>query len=132
MAGGEACQDGIVLGKQGVGECVFRSANQEKQLSCPEKDIEQSAALEVVQFLAAHGNLQSSARALFDEGAKHRQLEREAAGIFAPRVDALQILVAQFDEMIDAKILLRQGSDSEPVTKVHGTDFVRQHLRNGP
>jgi hypothetical protein len=82
--------------------------------------------------LAVDSNLQGAARALFDKSAKRRKFERDAERIFAARVDALQILVAQFDEMIDAKILLRQGGNRVPVTKVHGTVFVQQHLRNGP
>lgn len=132
MAGREAREDGVVFFPKAVGKNVFRGAQKNKQLASPEQNVEEPAALKIIKIRATNCNFKGPAGAFLDESAKRRQFEGHTAWIGTTRVDALEVLVAQLDEMVDAKILLSQLSGRRAFTKIHRTDSVLRHLQTGP
>ena len=106
LAGGEAREDGVVLFEKAVRKNVLRGAQENKQLASPEQDIEEPAPLKIIKIRAAKGNFKGAAGAFLNQSAQRRQFERHAVRVVTTRVDALEVFVAELDEMVDAKILL--------------------------
>ncbi|MGH9743087.1 MAG: hypothetical protein ACRD51_12150, partial [Candidatus Acidiferrum sp.] len=100
------------------------SSQQKEQLAGPQKNVQETAALQIVDILAAQGYVQRSPRAFLDERTQGRELKLDAPDFLCSGIDSLQVFVAQFDEVIQAKILLCQRCHSGLFTKIHSTDSV--------
>ncbi|MGB2642709.1 MAG: hypothetical protein WBG02_03115 [Candidatus Acidiferrum sp.] len=94
--------------KNGVHETALGSAQQKKKLARPKKNVEQPSALQIIDLFAVQGDIERPSRALFDKCAQRRKFEWQAPDLLRAWIDALQILVAQIDEMVQAKVLLSQ------------------------
>jgi hypothetical protein len=127
MAGRQASKNCVVVVQNGIGEAARGSAQQKKQLAGPEKNVQQAPALQIADVVAMQRHIESPPRALFDERAQRSEIKIHAPHFLAARIDTLQIFVAEFDEMVQSKILLSQGSYRSPFTKIHCADLVLIH-----
>ena len=108
MPSGQASEKGVVFLQEGIREATRGNAQQEEKLAGPQKNVQQAAALQIVDIFAMQSDFQSSPRTLLDECPQRSQIETHPPQLLAPGIDALQIVVAEFDEVIQAKILLSQ------------------------
>ncbi|MFI5093535.1 MAG: hypothetical protein ACHQIK_08840 [Candidatus Acidiferrales bacterium] len=108
MAGSEASGKQVVLLQNGIRESAPGSTQQKKEFAGPQKNVQQAAALQIVDVFAVQGYVKSPSRALFDKGPEVREVERHASDLLGSGVDSLQVFVAEIDEVIQAKILLSQ------------------------
>jgi hypothetical protein len=106
MAGDQASVNEVVFLQDGIRETARRGAQQKKKFASPEQNVQQAAALQVIDVPAMQGHIQRPARALLDEGPQGRELHRQTTLSLAPGIDSLQIFVAEFYEVVQAKILL--------------------------
>ena len=128
MAGGESSEQGIVLLQNRIHETASGNAQKKKKFAGPQKNVQQAAALQIINVLAVQGHIQSLPRALLDERPQRSEIEIRAIHLLAAGINTLQIFVAEIDEVVQAKILLSQGSHSSPFTKIHCADLVLKHL----
>jgi hypothetical protein len=99
-----------------IAERHTRGAKDEEQFAGPEQNIEQTRALEVRQTLGVQTDFESFLRALFDEGTHSGEIHTLFARFLAARVNGFQLRVAAEKKMVQAKILLIQGSSRGAVT----------------
>jgi hypothetical protein len=108
MARSQAGKHAIVLFQKGIRETACWGAQQKKKFAGPQKNVQQTAALQIVDIFTVQGHVQRPPRTLLNEGPQRGEIERHASGLLAPGIDTLQIFVAEFYEMVQAKILLSQ------------------------
>ena len=108
VAGGQASEKRVVFLQKGIREAARGNTQQEEKLAGPQKNVQQAAALQIVDVFAVQSDIQSPPRTLLDECPQRGEIETHAAQLLAPGIDALQIVVAELDEVIQAKILLSQ------------------------
>jgi hypothetical protein len=127
MARRQASEERVVLLQNGIRESARGSAQQKEKFTGPQKNVQQAAALQIVDVIAMQRHIKRAPRALFDECAPRSGIQIHAPDFLAARINALQIFVAKFDEVVQAKILLSQRSHSGFFTKIHCTDLVLIH-----
>lgn len=127
MAGDQASVNEVVFLQDGIRETARGGAQQQKEFAGPEQNVQEAAALQIVDGLIMQGHIQCPARALLDEGPQGREVHRQTARLLAPGIDSLQTFVAEFYEVIQAKILLSKCSHTSPFTKIHCADLFVQH-----
>jgi len=106
MARGQPRQNGIVLLQNRIRKATRGNPQQKKKFAGPKKNIQQAAALKITDVFGMQSHVQRSRRAFLDERPQGRKIKRQAPRFLAPGIDALQIFVAEFDEVVQAKILL--------------------------
>jgi hypothetical protein len=83
--------------------------SQEKEkLAGPEQDVQEAAAFEIIKILGMQTDVERLAGALFDESSHGSQVDGVGAKATAPRVQALEVLIAREQEMLQAEIPLIQ------------------------
>jgi hypothetical protein len=122
MARCQARQFRIVFLENGVRKALAWSPQQNEKLAGPEQDIQKPPALQVLEVLAVHGDFESALRALFNKASHCRQLQRHLPLVPAARINALKVLVTQLDEMVDAKVLLRQTGRRRTFAEIYRAD----------
>ena len=127
MAGDQARVNKVGFLQDGIRETARGSAQQKEEFAGPKQNVQQAAALQVVDVLALQGHIQGPARTLLDEGSQGGEVHRQTTLSLSPGVDSLQIFVAEFYEVIQAKILLSKGSHTSPFTKIHCADTFIRH-----
>ena len=74
MAGSQASEHGVVLLQNGIRETARGSAQQKKKFSGPQKNVQQPAALQIVDVLAVQSRVESPPGALFNECSQSREV----------------------------------------------------------
>jgi hypothetical protein len=106
MTGDQASVNEVVFLQDGIRESARGSAQQKEKFASPKQNVQQAAALQIVDGLIMQGHIQRPARTLLDEGPQGREVHRQTTRLLAPGIDSLQIFVAKFYEVVQAKILL--------------------------
>ena len=84
-------------------------ASQEKEeLAGPEQDVQKAAAFEIIKILGMETDVERLAGTLFDESPHGSQVDGVRAEAAAPGVQALEVLIAREQEMLQAEIPLIQ------------------------
>ena len=107
-------------------------AQKNEKFSGPQQNVQQAPALQIAEFRGAQAHVESLMRALLHERAHLRELRGFRRHTMSARIHAVQLFVAAPDKVIQAKILLSQGSNRVPCTRIHTALSVRQHLFHGP
>lgn len=108
MAGSQASENGVVLLQNGLRETARGGAQQKKKFAGPQQDVQQAAPLQIVEVFAMQGDIQSSPGTFFNERPQGREVDRDTSRLLASWIDALQVFVAEINEVVQAKILLSQ------------------------
>ena len=85
-----------------------RGAQEKEELASPEQDVQQATAFEIIEILGMETDVERLARALFDESSHGSQVDGLRAKAAAPGVQALEVLIARKQEMLQAEIPLIQ------------------------
>jgi hypothetical protein len=107
-ASSETSERSVMLFLNGICETARWGVQQKKEFASPQKNIQQAAALQIINVVAVQGRIQSASRALLDERPQRSTIEIHAAHLLAAGINSLQIFVAEIDEVVQAKILLSQ------------------------
>jgi hypothetical protein len=128
----EAREDGVVLLHHKIRKAAAWCAQQQKQFTGPQQNIQEPAALQIVNVVAVQGDFEGPLRAFLDKRPGPSKVEGNPSFGLPAGINALQILVTELDKMADAETLLRQGSHTWPFAEIHGTDSIFSKLRHGP
>ena len=85
-----------------------RDSQEKEKLAGPEQDVQKAAAFEVAKALGVETDVERLAGTLFDESSHGSQVDGLRAEAAAPRVQALEVLIAGEQEMLQAEIPLVQ------------------------
>lgn len=116
-----------IAGGHGFGEREARGAQQEEEFAGPEQYIQQTATLEIGQVIGMEADVESLARALFDEGTHGGSVGGFRAEPAAARVQAFQLVVAAQQKVIQAKSLVIQLSNRGARTRSHTAVSFSMH-----
>jgi len=83
-------------------------SQEKEELAGPEQDVQKAAAFEIIKILGMQTDVERLAGALFDESSHGSQVDGVRADAAAPGVQALEVLIAREQEMLQAKIPLTQ------------------------
>jgi hypothetical protein len=83
-------------------------SQEKEEFAGPEQDVQKAAAIEISKFRGVETDVERLAGALFDESSHGSQVYRVRAEAAAPRVQALEVLIAREQEMLQAEIPLTQ------------------------
>jgi len=83
-------------------------SQEKEELAGPEQDVQKAAAFEIIKILGMQTDVERLAGALFDESSHGSQVDGVRADAAAPGVQALEVLIAREQEMLQAEILLIQ------------------------
>lgn len=83
-------------------------SQEKEELAGPEQDVQKAAAIEISKFHGVETDVQRLAGAFFDESSHGSQVDGARAEAAAPRVQALEVLIAREQEMLQAEIPLIQ------------------------
>lgn len=113
------CGSLVLQSRGGFRECEAGCAQEKKEFPGPEQDVQQTPTLQIAQVLAMEADVQRLARALFDKSAHGGGVHGLCAESAAPRIQAFEPLIAAQQEVVQAKILLIQGSSRGARTRIH-------------
>jgi hypothetical protein len=82
-----------------------RGSQEKEGLAGPEQDVQKAAAFEIIKILGMETDVERLAGTLFDESSHGSQVDRVGAETAAPGVQALEVLIAREQEMLQAEIL---------------------------
>ena len=85
-----------------------RGSQEKEELASPEQDVQKAAAFEIIKILGMETDVERLAGTLFDESSHGSQVDGVRAEAAAPGVQALEVLIAREQEMLQAKIPLTQ------------------------
>ena len=85
-----------------------RGSQEKEELAGPEQDVQKAAAFEIIKILGMETDVERPAGTLFDENPHGSQVDELRAEAAAPGVQALEVLVAREQEMLQAEILVIQ------------------------
>jgi len=85
-----------------------RSSQEKEEFAGPEQDVQKAAAFEIIKILGMETNVQRLAGTLFDESPHGSQVDGLRAEAAAAGVQALEVLIARQQEMLQAEIPLIQ------------------------
>ena len=85
-----------------------RGSQEEEELAGPEQDVQKAAAFEIIKILGMETDVERLAGTLLDESSHGSQVDGVRAEAAAPGVQALEVLIAREQEMLQAKIPLTQ------------------------
>lgn len=108
LAGGQPGENGVGFLQEGICKTAPWSAQEEEEFAGPEKNVQQAAALEIIHVIAVQGDVQGPPRAFLDKGPQGRQIQRHSPKLLGTWIDSLQVFIAKFYEVVQAKILLSQ------------------------
>jgi len=83
-------------------------SQEKEELAGPEQDVQKAAAFEIIKILGMQTDVERLAGALFDESSHGSQVDGVRADAAAPGVQALEVLIAREQEMLQAEIPLIQ------------------------
>jgi len=85
-----------------------RGSQEKEELARPEQDVQKAAAIEIGKFRGVETDVERLAGALFDESSHGSQVDGVRAEAAAPGIQALEVLIARKQEMLQAEIPLIQ------------------------
>ena len=83
-------------------------SQEKEELAGPEQDVQKAAAFEIIKILGMEADVERLAGTLFDESSHGSQVDGVCAEAATPGVQALEVLIAREQEMLQAKIPLTQ------------------------
>jgi hypothetical protein len=94
-------------------------AQEEKEFPGPEQDVQQTPALQITQVLAVKADVQRFPRALLDERAHGGGIQGFRTEPAAARIQTFEPFIAPQKKVVQAKILVIQGSNRSARTRIH-------------
>jgi hypothetical protein len=85
-----------------------RGSQEKEELAGPEQDIQEAAAFKIAKILGVETDVERLAGTLFDESSHGSQVDGVRAEAAAPGVQALEVLIAREQEMLQAEMPLIQ------------------------
>lgn len=85
-----------------------RGSQEKEKLAGPQQDVQKAAAFEIIEILGMETDVERLAGTLFDEGSHGSQVDGVSAEAAASGVQALEVLIAREQEMLQAEIPLIQ------------------------
>ena len=83
-------------------------SQEKEELASPEQDVQKAAAIEISEFRGVETDFERLTGTLFDESSHGNQVYGVRAEAAASRVQALEVLIAREQEMLQAEIPLIQ------------------------
>ena len=89
-------------------ESDLRGSQEKEEFAGPEQDVKKAATIEIGKFRGVETDVERFAGTLFDESPHGSQVDGVRTKAAAPGVQALEILIAREEEMLQAEIVLTQ------------------------
>jgi hypothetical protein len=83
-------------------------SQEKEELAGPKQDVQKAAAIEIGKFRRVEADVERLAGTLFDESSHGSQVDGVGAEAAAPGIQALEVLIAREQEMLQAEIPLIQ------------------------
>jgi hypothetical protein len=109
----------IVLRSHRLRESEARGAQEKKQFSGPEQDVQKTSPLQITQVLAMETDVERLPGALLDKGSHGSGIKGLGAETAAPGIQAFEPFIATKQKVVQAKILLVQRSNCGFRTRIH-------------
>jgi hypothetical protein len=119
-----------IHGRRRFGEFETGSAQEKKEFTSPEQDVQQTPTLQIAQVLAVEADVQRFPRALLDESAHGGGVHGLRAELAAAGIQAFEPFIAPQQKVVQAKILVIQSSHRGARTRIHvaaSFSIVRVH-----
>jgi hypothetical protein len=109
-----------------------RGSQEKEELTGPEQDVQKAAAIEISKFRGVETDVERLTGALFDESSHGSQVYGVRTEAAAPRIQALEVLIAREQEMLQAEIPLIQGCNCGATARLFGAISFAKHCPYRP
>ena len=108
-------------------------SQEKEELAGPEQDVQKAAAIEIGKFRGVKTDVERLAGAFFDESSHGSQVDGVRTEAAAPWVQALEVLIARKQEMLQAEIPLIQRCNRGATARFFGAvSFAKHSLYRPP
>ncbi len=112
-----------------------RRAQQKKQFTGPEQNVQQTRPLKIVQIFGLQTDIKGFSGAFLDESSHGSQVQRFFGRLAASGIHGIKLFIASLQKVVQAKSLLIQGSNRGAATSILAaapSQQFRVHLAQVP